>query len=207
MLLLLLLICTVCTVSAVCTVCTVCTDRTVCTVCTICTIYTMCTQYARYVRMYLVPSMHPYASVCIRMHSYVIICIRHASVCTHMTPYALFAASNANIQHTFSQESQKVKTGEHRKIMLGIGSIKLLRIQPKTKNLVKPRTTKKNDFEICVVIGFVVSFALRLSGLGGRPPAEGPAGRAARITLGHRRRRRRGARGGEGGGEGERERG
>ena len=35
---------------------------------------------------FLEPIMHPCASVCIRMHSYALICIRHASVYTHVRP-------------------------------------------------------------------------------------------------------------------------
>ena len=72
--------------STVCTVSTVCTEWAVCTRCEVCT-------YACTVRMhvctyvlnswYLVPGMHPYASVCILMHSYVSVTHPYAPIRLH----------------------------------------------------------------------------------------------------------------------------
>ena len=49
---------------------------------------------------YLVPSTW-YASICICVHPYALIGIRHASVYTHMPPYASSTYHNVNIHKPF----------------------------------------------------------------------------------------------------------
>ena len=66
-----------------------------------------------YVRMYLVPST--WYLVCIHMHPYAFICIRHASVCTHTPSHASITHQNLKNQHTVSPERQEVTTNKKRK--------------------------------------------------------------------------------------------
>ena len=47
--------------------------------------------------------------VCIRRHPYAFICIRYASVCTRMPPYASFTPPDAKAQHTCYRKRYKNK--------------------------------------------------------------------------------------------------
>ena len=86
-----------------------------------CCEYSLCSMYVLwysmnsiYVCTYVPECTLPgtwYASICIRMyllHSYAFICMRHAPVYTHTSPYTSIVHQNVNIQHTFSRGSQKV---------------------------------------------------------------------------------------------------
>ena len=78
------------------------------------------------------------------MHPDIFICIRHASVCTHMPPYASITHPNANIStHIFAEKVKSQTNSKSHKIIIAIGSVKLLWIQPNIPNLLKNGKTPK----------------------------------------------------------------
>ena len=105
-------LCTICIYSmcSMCNVCTVCMHsmyaQYVCTVVTdsiqylFYNLHSMYSVYPVPSTWYLVLRIHP-------CHPYAFICIRHASLCSHMPPYAVITHPNANIQFTFSQKKTK----------------------------------------------------------------------------------------------------
>ena len=98
-----------------------------------------------------------YASICIRMHPYTFICIRHASVCTHLPSYAPLTLPNANIQHTCSQTKAMSKKYRNRNDIIVFSTVESIRIQPKMSN--SPKINKNKQFQCCWKYKLLYDFA------------------------------------------------
>ena len=71
--------------------------------------------------------MHPYASVCIRMHSYASVTPLYAPICFHKLPLRIkMSVLNTHVRRKVKKE----QTHTNHKIIIAIGSVESVRIQP-----------------------------------------------------------------------------